>query len=219
MAPGSEVEYNSIFLKPETSLLMGLAQTDTLHFNSFKEFLEFEKHSEIRYEFHNGEVFAMAGTTLIHNELVDNVKDLLKATFRPKGCKVYSDSIKLQAIKDYYYPYPDVMLTCHELDKQERYIIKNPMLIVEVLSKSTADTDKSFKWQRYRKIDSLQHYILVSQYEVLIEVFSRTDQPETWLYRSFDNLTDEIRLEDPDFTLPVGAVYDGIRLAPPVEEE
>ena len=113
---------------------MGLAQTDTLHFNSFKEFLEFEKHSEIRYEFHNGEVFAMAGTTLIHNELVDNVKDLLKATFRPKGCKVYSESIKLQAIKDYYYPYPDVMLTCHELDKQERYIIKNPMLIVEVLS-------------------------------------------------------------------------------------
>ena len=198
---------------------MGLAQTDALHFNSFEEFLEFEKHGEIRYEFHNGDVFAMAGTTVVHNLLVGRMRDLIREKFAPRGCYTLTESVKLQAIKDYYYPYPDVMLTCHELGKQERYIIKNPLLIVEVLSKSTADTDKSFKWQRYRKIDSLQHYILVSQYEVLIEVFSRTDQPETWLYRSFDNLTDEIRLEDLDFTLPVGAVYDGIRLAPSDENE
>ncbi len=198
---------------------MGLAQTDALHFDSFEEFLEFEKHSEIRYEFHNGEVFAMAGTTIVHNLLVGRMRDLIREKFEPKGCYTLTESVKLQAIKDYYYPYPDVMLTCHELDKQERYIIKNPLLIVEVLSKSTADGDKSFKWQRYRKIDSLQHYILVSQYEVLIEVFSRTSQPETWLYRSFDSLTDEIRLDDIDFTLSVGAVYEGIRLAQPEENE
>jgi Uma2 family endonuclease len=197
---------------------MGQAQTDVLHFNSFEEFLEFEQHSEIRYEFYNGEVFAMAGTTLVHNELVDNVKDIFKAGFRPRGCKVYSESVKLQAIKDYYYPYPDVMLTCHELDKQERYIIKNPTVIVEVLSKSTADIDKSFKWQRYKKIASLQHYILVSQYEVLVEVYSRTDQPDAWLYRSFDQLTDEIKLENIDFNLSVGAVYDGIQLMNAEEE-
>jgi Uma2 family endonuclease len=198
---------------------MGQVQADTLHFNSFEEFLEFEKHSEIRYEFHNGEVFAMAGTTIVHNLLVGRMRDLIREKFAPPGCYTLMESVKLQAIKDYYYPYPDVMLTCNEVDKQERYIIKNPMLIVEVLSKSTADSDKSFKWQRYKKISSLQHYILVSQYEVLIEVFSRANQPETWLYRSFDNLTDNIRLEDMDFTLSIGAVYDGIRLAKPEENE
>ncbi len=189
-------------------------QTDRLHFNSFGEFLEFEKHSEIRYEFFNGEVFAMAGTSITHNLLVDRIKDLIKARFSPQGCYTLTESVKLQAIKDYYYPYPDVMLTCHELDKQERYIIKNPSLIVEVLSKSTADTDKTFKWQRYKKILSLQHYLLVSQYEVLVEVFSRTDHPETWLYQSFDQLADEIRLENIDFSLSVEAIYENIMLFP-----
>jgi len=198
---------------------MGYAQSDGFHFNSFAEFLEFEKHSEIRYEFYNGEVFAMAGTTIIHNLLVGRMRDLIREKFAPRGCYTLTESVKLEAIKDQYYPYPDLMLTCHELDKQERYIVKNPVLIAEVLSKSTAEADRYFKWQRYKKIPSLQYYLLISQYEVLTEIFSRTDQPETWLYQSFDQPMDQIKLSAIDFTLSVGDMYDGITLLPPEENE
>jgi Uma2 family endonuclease len=93
---------------------------------------------------------------------------LIKANFQPKGCRVFSESVKLEAQKNVYYPYPDLILTCHPEDLKEHYLVKNPSLLVEVLSKTTADYDRTFKWQRYRKIPSLQHYLLVSQYDFFL---------------------------------------------------
>ncbi|MBC8110523.1 MAG: Uma2 family endonuclease [Verrucomicrobia bacterium] len=196
---------------------MGEALETLQKFNSFEEFLEFEQHSEIRYEFYDGEVFAMAGTTIIHNLIVSNTSDIFKEHFRPRGCFILTESVKLEAIKNFYYPYPDVMLTCNENDKKEPYIIKNPSIIIEVLSKSTEETDRKFKWQRYKRIPSLQHFILVSQYEILVEVFSRIENSETWLYQSFDELTQEIELRNMDFKIPVSRIYENIAF-PPINE-
>ncbi len=192
---------------------MGERQANT-HFNSFKDFLAFEEHSDIRYEYYNGEVFAMAGTTLVHNRLVNNAADVLKAVFRPKGCHIYTESVKLEVIRDSYYPYPDVMVTCHELDKQGKYSIKNPVVLVEVLSKSTAELDREFKLQRYKKLPSLQYYLLVSQDKYLLELYGRTDNPSIWTYQSFDKLADKIRLDRLDCQMSVADIYEDISFEP-----
>jgi Uma2 family endonuclease len=139
---------------------MGYPQVEKQYLTA-EEYFALEETSEIRHEFYEGEIFAMAGTTLDHNRIVGSVNDLLKAVFRPRGCETFTESVKLEAIKNTYYPYPDVMVTCHKLDLQSKYTIANPLMLVEVLSKSTTDNDRDFKLKKYKKIPSLQHYLLV----------------------------------------------------------
>ncbi|WP_254413345.1 Uma2 family endonuclease [Dyadobacter diqingensis] len=174
------------------------------------EFLEMEEKSEIRHEFYDGEIFAMAGTTMNHNDIVDNVRTFLKGIFRPKGCRVFAENIKVEAIENFYYPYPDVIVTCAPEDVNGTYIVRNPSILVEVLSKSSANYDRGVKLRSYREIASLQYYVLVAQYECYIELYSRTDQEGIWTYQSFDKPETVISFDKLDFAIPVSAVYEGI---------
>ena len=175
-----------------------------------QEYFELEEFSDIRHEFYEGEVFDMAGTTLNHNRIVKNTDRFLESVFRKRGCETFTESVKLEVIKDTYYPYPDVMVTCHALDLQSRYSIANPLLLVEVLSKSTANTDRDFKLKKYKKIHSLQYYLLISQYECSIELYSRIEQTDTWTYQVFEEMTDNIPFEKEGFFLPVADLYAGV---------
>ncbi|WP_128546762.1 Uma2 family endonuclease [Larkinella soli] len=170
-----------------------------------QEYFDLEEVSDIRHEYYRGEIFAMAGTTLNHNDIVENVKRRVKDHFAPKGCRVLSESIKLEVIKAAYYPYPDLMLTCHPEDVQAEYVIARPSLIVEVLSKSTEDVDRGFKWQHYQTLPSLRHYLLISQREVRAELFSRNS--DFWKYEVFEDPDQLIRLDHLDFTLSLSEVY------------
>ncbi|MCU0354944.1 MAG: Uma2 family endonuclease [Cytophagales bacterium] len=193
---------------------MGHAQPQKTHY-TVEEYFGLDNNSEIRYEFYDGEVFAMAGGTKNHNRIVRNLNALLLDSFAPRGCDVFAESVKLEAIKDLYYPYPDVMLTCDDRDSNDEYLVVHPSLIVEVLSPSTANYDRDFKLKKYQQIPSLQHYLLVSQYECSVEVYSRIGQSAVWTYQLFTDMTDQIRLESLDFTLPVAKIYANIRFVQP----
>lgn len=185
-----------------------------------EEYFELEEYSEVRHEFYHGELFRMDGTTIRHNLVndnvlvIDNVKDVLRAVFETKGCVVVSGAIQLEALKNEYYPYPDILLSCHGFDRAAETMLRYPSLIVEVLSESTAANDRGFKWQHYRNIPSLQHYLLVSQYECLAELYSRTEKPEIWLYQSFAKMTDVIDFQHLAFQLSVAKIYDDISFEP-----
>ncbi len=172
------------------------------------EYFALEETSEFRHEFYQGEVFAMAGTSLNHNDIVDNTKRIIKDTFSPKGCRTFSESVKLEVIKDVYYPYPDIILTCHPDDVQARFVVKQPTLIVEVLSASTTDHDRSFKWQQYQRMPSLMHYLLISQYDFHVELYSRN--VHFWKYEVFDQPDQTIFLEHIALSLPLSAIYENI---------
>lgn len=174
------------------------------------EFLKMEEKSEIRHEYYDGEIFAMAGTTMNHNDIVDNVRSFLKDLFRPKGCRVFAENIKVEAIENFYYPYPDVIVTCAPEDINGTYIVKHPSILVEVLSKSSANYDRGFKLKKYQDITSLQYYMLVAQYECYAELFTRTDQTGVWTYQSFNKPDAVISFDLLNFTMPVSAVYEGI---------
>lgn len=191
---------------------MSAAEKIKKHYISVEEYFAIEEQSEIRHEYYDGEIFAMAGTSLNHNEIVQNIANYLRSIFRPKGCKVLVESVKLEAIKNFYYPYPDLMLTCDTDDINAEYIIKNPTLIVEVLSRSTMLHDRNIKLRRYKNIPSLQYYLIVSQYECLVELYSRFDDSSSWLYDVYENETDIISFEKLNLKLSLSDIYEGIKM-------
>lgn len=188
---------------------MGQVQTAEKKY-TISEYLEMEEKSEIRHEYYDGEVFAMAGTTMNHNRIVGRLRGFLERVFLPKGCDVFAENIKVEVIENFYYPYPDVIVTCAPEDIIGTYIVKHPSILVEVISKSSASYDRGFKMRKYQDIDSLQYYVLVSQFEYLVELYTRTEQEGVWTYQSFNKPEAVISFNLLDFIMPVSAVYEGI---------
>ncbi|GAB4024005.1 Uma2 family endonuclease [Spirosoma koreense] len=190
-------------------------QSRQSHRYTIDEYLALEEKSEVRHEFYNGEIYAMAGGTVNHNLLIDNVKDLIKGYTKHKGCRVFSENMKVDVLTGMYMPYPDLVLTCHPFDlRGDNQVIRQPRLLVEVLSKSTARNDRGFKWQRYRKMPSLWYYMLVDQYSMTVELFSRIEETAEWINTIYEAPEDVIAFPRLGFDLSVGAIYDGIELIP-----
>ncbi|MBW8049358.1 MAG: Uma2 family endonuclease [Cytophagales bacterium] len=175
---------------------------------SVEEYFELEKNSEIRHEYYQGEMFAMAGETKKHNSIAINCILALKNALKGKKCNVYMEDVKIEALKDKYYPYPDVIVTCDNRDNDE-YIIKYPFLIIEVLSKSTEDQDRGFKFVKYRNIKSLQYYIMVSQKEYLVECYTR-GKGQMWMLNTYSSLNDTIVLSKLSVKLALKDIYEGV---------
>jgi Uma2 family endonuclease len=173
-----------------------------------EQYFAFEESSEVRHEFHNGELFVVAGTTKTHNVLVDNIKDLIKKEFRPRDCQVFSENVKVEVEKgeENRYVYPDIVLTCHEFDKQDDLVVRYPSLIVEVLSKGTAEYDRGLKFKRYQKLPTLKYYLLVEQDPFSVELFSRTDVRHLWTYQIFTEADDIISFPIIDFSMKVSDI-------------
>lgn len=154
------------------------------------EYLAFERESNIKHEYMDGEIFAMAGASRSHNLISVNIITALRNQARTKGCTVYPSDmrIRIEALADY--AYPDVSVLCGDSQFAEDVFdsLLNPSLIIEVLSPSTEKYDRGKKFQKYRKIDTLREYLLVSQDSPRIERYLLNDN-QKW------ELTDAIGLE------------------------
>ena len=201
--------YVRLFLKLNNTFKMGLPDVEKKYY-TVEEYFQLEVSSDIRHEFYKNECFPIMGTTRKHNDIVQNIAAQLRPVFRAKGCGVYTESVKVEVIKDVYYPYPDVILTCDESDV-ENTIIKMPMLIIEVLSPTTQSHDKDFKWQKYRKVPSLCYYMMVSQAEISVEVYTRVGNSMIWSFQEYTDLEQNISFLELDFELSLSAIYEMIQ--------
>jgi Uma2 family endonuclease len=174
---------------------------------TLEEYLAIEDTAEERSEFYYGELFAMAGGTLNHNLIVQNIATVIRNQIRLKGksCKTFTENVKLELIKNNYYVYPDMMLTCQPLDLQSKRIIQNPVLVAEVLSESTKGYDESTKKDYYLHLSTLNYYLLIEQDTPHIKLYSR--RQNEWVYQSFESLTDTIQLPDLDISFQVEEAY------------
>ncbi len=172
-----------------------------------EEYLQFEEKSEIRHEFYKNELFPIEATTRRHNEIVQNILFALRAYFREKGCKIFSEAVKVEVLKNIYYPYPDLVLTCDPEDTHQQ-MVKSPILIVEVESPGTAQHDHTFKWSQYRKIPSLRYYLMVTQNQISVELYSRNSNTTLWAYQEFSSLDDIIHFESLDFQIDMKTIYE-----------
>ncbi len=174
---------------------------------SEQEYLEGEKVSKVRHEYIDGYVYAMSGTSKNHNIIVGNVladfKNILKQKQSP--CKTFSENVKVRAYDiDSKFFYPDVVVTCDTEDNESEYYINSPVIIVEVLSKSTREYDLTTKKLHYFNIQTLQEYVVIEQDICQIEVFSRNG--DVW-ESNFYFLGNSITFESIDVTLSVEDIY------------
>jgi Uma2 family endonuclease len=148
----------------------------TLHRYSYEEYLAYERASELKHEYIGGEIVAMAGGSRRHSALAANVTIALGTT-RPAGCIVFQSDLRIRILASGVATYPDVSMVCGptEVDPADPSgeTITNPTLVVEVLSASTEQIDRGFKWQQYQRIPSLQEYVLVSQVSPRLEIYRR----------------------------------------------
>ncbi len=177
---------------------------------SFAEYLTMEEASIERHDFYHGEVFAMAGATANHHQIAQNVNAALINRFKPDGCFISLEGVRLELTEESFYLYPDVFLTCDERDKKNNLFKNFPSIIFEVLSDSTALYDKEVKLKYYKKIETLNYYVLVAQKEIMVEVYSRINDSQIWQYQTFETLTETIEFNRLGFVLPLSVIYEGI---------
>ena len=118
--------------------------------------------------------------------------------------------MRLELVEENFYLYPDIFLTCDEQDKKNNLFKKFPSIIFEVLSESTALYGKEVKLQYYKRIESLLYYVLVSQKEIMVELYSRIDDTKIWKYQTFESIDEVIEFDRLGFVLPIATIYDSI---------
>ena len=155
------------------------------------EYLALERSSEIKGEFFDGEIFAMAGASREHNLVVGNLLRELGNLLRNGPCEVYPSDMRVRCPNGLG-TYPDVSVACDPLFEDDREdTLVNPVVIIEVLSPSTEAWDRGTKFLSYRGLSSLREYVLVSQDRRLIEHYVRQSGFDQWLLTSYDELADK----------------------------
>jgi len=149
-----------------------------------QEYLAWERQQPEKHEFHDGEVFAMAGATFEHNQIVINVGAELRSALRDKPCRVCASDLRVRVPATGLYTYPDASVVCGRPEFEDGSLdtLLNPLVLVEVLSESTQDYDRGTKFTNYRTIPSLREYVLISSDQVLVEHYTRGDDG-LWVLR------------------------------------
>jgi Uma2 family endonuclease len=177
-----------------------MAINPKLVLSSEEDYLQGELHSETKHEYIEGQVYAMAGASRNHERIAGNVFGEIRNWLKNSSCEPFASDIKVKAGGNFFYP--DVMVVCEEQNPHE-YYIQSPVIIIEVLSKSTRKTDETTKRIAYFNITTLQEYVLIEQDIVDVEICRRS---KGWLSEHFF-LGDELCFESISLKLTVEEIY------------
>jgi Uma2 family endonuclease len=176
------------------------------------DYLSLERASELRHEYLDGFVYAMAGESPEHSTICFNLIGILHAHLKETPCRGFSPNMKVRTNPGGLYAYPDLAVVCGEptFHDERRDVLTNPTVIFEVLSPSTEAYDRGEKSLRYRtQIDSLQAYVLIAQDRPRVEHFSR--QPDgTWLPTETTGLTTALSLPVLDCRIALADLYSRV---------
>lgn len=176
-----------------------------------EEYLNFERKSEERREYFDGEIFAMSGAKRNHNKVVGNLSGLIWQNLKSRNCEFYPTDMCVFVPSTGLYTYPDLVVVCGEPQFQDDIFdtLLNPVLLIEVLSDSTESYDRGRKFQHYRSIESLREYILVSQTEARVEKYVRQGDGFRLLSEAV-GLDSEIEFSSIECLIPLSEIYDKI---------
>ena len=171
---------------------------------SVEDYLTGELTSDIKHELIDGCVYAMAGASANHERISVNALSEFRNHLKSSPCEPFGSDMKLRINSNFFYP--DVMVDCR-FDNSEPYFTQTPIIIVEVLSRSTRKKDTTLKFISYINIPTLKEYVLIEQDFVDVQVFRRN---ENWLVRHYF-LGDEVTFESIGLTLPVEDIYHRVQ--------
>jgi Uma2 family endonuclease len=172
------------------------------------EYLALEEAAETKSEYFQGQIFAMSGGSINHNRIAISICTMLDVAFQGKPCEVFSSDVKVWVEANSLYTYPDAMVVCGPVEYAEgrNDTITNPIVIFEVLSKSTRDYDRGKKFELYRDLPSLQDYVLIDQDRVYIECYHKVEDGR-WVLTLFNNLETTLTLAAIEMSLAVSRIY------------
>ncbi|MBD2159155.1 Uma2 family endonuclease [Limnothrix sp. FACHB-1083] len=175
------------------------------------DYLAQEVLAETRNEYRNGVVVPMTGGTPEHNFIAINLITILKFALRRQAYDLALADQRLWIPEPNLYTYPDVMVAKRPIERKpdRTDTVMNPILIAEVLSKSTAAYDRTEKFAAYRTIASLQNYLLIDQYQPHVELYARTGDQQ-WLFSEYGQLSDRVLLDAVSVELPLADLYEAI---------
>jgi Uma2 family endonuclease len=173
-------------------------------------YLEFERASEIKHEYFEGEVFAMSGASRNHNRIVISVGASLYAQLRQSPCEVFPSDMRVKAHSGLY-TYPDISAACSEPQFEDTAVdtLLNPILIIEVLSPSTERYDRGRKFQHYRHIPSMQEYVLIAQDSCHVERYVRRPNNE-WVLSETADINSALELTSIQCRLALADIYENV---------
>jgi len=176
---------------------------------TIQEYLAFERQSETRNEYLDGEIFAMTGASRAHNLIAGNIFGEVRNLLKRRSCEVYQEAMRVRTPAGLF-TYPDVVVVCGEprFDDIHFDTLLNPTLLVEVLSPSTEAHDRKTKATQYRSIPSLSEIILVAQDQVRIEQYSR--HGDDWRQGGLTSLDQLLEMPSIGCTLLLSDVYERV---------
>lgn len=173
------------------------------------EYFTLEETSEVKHEYFQGELFAMAGGTFNHSTISGNIFAALKSRLRGKTCQATNSDMRIET-PDGLITYPDVAMFCGRPQlTNNQCALLNPIVIIEVLSPSTRRYDQSDKFLLYRAIASFLDYVLVDSEKIHIQHFRKTENNE-WILHDYFDVQEAVTLNSIQETLLLTEIYEGV---------
>ncbi len=184
---------------------------------SIEEYLAYEQEVGTKCEFHNGEVFAMAGGTRNHTILCTQIYDVVRDSLRKSDipCRPYTSEMRIALDHLNSFVSPDLSVFCGPIEwsKKEPNSAINPIAVVEVLSESSESYDRGEKFYKYRQLDSLKDYLLIDQDKAVVEVFSRESTNGLWKITRASELSESIELPSMGIEISLKELYEGVEVS------
>lgn len=180
---------------------------------SIEEYLEAENASEQKHEYYQGEVFAMAGASDVHNDIFSNLFIALGSHLRGKPCRPYGSDKRLHIPQSTLFTYPDISVYCNEkkfFDLEKRTSLE-PTVLIEILSPTTKNYDRGGKFNLYRGIATLKEYILVDSESISVEIF-RLNASGHWELEEYKMIDQKMSIASLDISIPLLEVYQHTNL-------
>ena len=183
-----------------------------------EEYLAAEKLATEKHEYLNGVIYAMSGGSPNHGQICVNLAREVSLALKEKPCNTFSSDTKVSTSPSGLFSYPDLTIVCSEAQffDPERYVLTNPTVLFEVLSPTTEGYDRGEKFRRYREIQSLSDYVLVSQEQPSVEIYSR--RGDTWQLSEAYGLGSAITIPSLGIALSLAEVYEKVEFPAPQSE-
>ncbi len=184
---------------------------------SVNEYIQQEVESNTKYEYHNGKIFALAGGTLNHGLICGNIYSEMRMALKNKetNCLPFNSDVKLFIEATNSFVYPDSMVICGAIEELNEHAVTNPILVVEVLSKSTAEYDRGDKFHLYRQILSFREYVLIEQKKHIVDIHYKHAKSDLWKITRYVGLEKKIVLQSLDIEISMVDLYYRTKITPP----
>lgn len=172
-------------------------------------YLAWEAEQSTKHEYHDGEVFAMAGASDAHVTVAGNVYMALRNHLRGSPCSVFISDMKLRVEEGNAFFYPDIFVTCAESDRGHSHSKSAPVLVVEVLSPATSAYDRGAKFAAYRKLPTLREYALIDPERLSLDLFRREGDSKRWVLHPIE-AGGQVEWASVGLQVPLEALYEDV---------